>query len=242
MKAGTEWEPALFEALKASQALVYLLSVDYLQSDNCGKELQAFRFRLAEYRRLAREKLRTAGATADHAKAQVDLQTPLVIQPVIWIPLSVSGLPPALRMLQADDDAFPKTYATQGLESLAKQRDKTAYRRCVDIIGNRVLQAAHGDPLPMLPGYSAYAEIPSAFASVKTVEPPAHQALPQSIPSGPTPLTCVYVAASDEEIRRYNAAAGDSSRAICRATAAAAGSGGHSIRACQSLSARSSSR
>jgi hypothetical protein len=51
--------------------------------------------------------------------------TPLFMQPVIWIPIS-GTLPEVLGRAQAEDDEFPSDYATKGLESLAKLKDKTA--------------------------------------------------------------------------------------------------------------------
>jgi len=114
MMAGTEWPTGLLDAMATSQVLVYLLSADYIQSDYCGKELQVFLERVESFRR------------ANPGVA------PRFIIPVIWVPIVASTLPLLLGLIQQADDAFPEDYASKGLESLAKRRDKTAYQSFVD--------------------------------------------------------------------------------------------------------------
>jgi FxsC-like protein len=173
MKAGSEWPEGLLDAVKTSQVLVYLLSIDYIQSDYCGKEFQAFLERVQSYK--------AANPLGD---------TPLFIQPVIWVPMT-GALPEILGRLQPEDDAFPSDYATKGLESLAKLKDKTAYNRCVETIAKRIFDAAQGDRLPTLALYESVQDIPNAFTAVERVE---------EMPGGPTEVKCVYVAGNTEEV------------------------------------------
>jgi len=151
MMAGTEWPTGLLDAMATSQVLVYLLSADYIQSDYCGKELQVFLERVESFRR------------ANPGVA------PRFIIPVIWVPIVASTLPLLLGLIQQADDAFPEDYASKGLESLAKRRDKTAYQSFVDTLALRIVRGAEGSPLPPVSRYESLDEIPNAFLAEEPV-------------------------------------------------------------------------
>jgi len=195
MKAGEPWPQGLLDALKTSQVLVYLLSVDYVQSDYCGKELQTFLARVRTFER------KNPGVRA-----------PLFIQPVIWVPPVVANLPQVIAERQPEDDAFPNGYAAKGLESLAKQRDKTAYNQCVGILGDRIIQAATGDRLPPLTEYNTLDVIPNAFTEAARVTSPTDPPPVPSAPGGPTEVKCVYVAGSAQELSQLVVSDRDVSR------------------------------
>jgi FxsC-like protein len=173
MESGTDWPAGILDAMATSQVLVYLLSSDYIQSEFCGKELQAFLERVAEFKTLNK-----------------DAPTPLFIQPVIWVPLITADLPQPLGRIQPEDDAFPADYAKRGLESLAKRRDKTAYNSVVETLAYRIVTAAAGDRLPILTKYTSHEQIPNAFVAQEPARPPE----PEIGPQRETGVRCVYVA------------------------------------------------
>jgi FxsC-like protein len=185
MKAGSEWPEGLLDAVKTSQVLVYLLSIDYIQSDYCGKELQAFLERIRSFK-----------------AANPNGPFPLFLQPVIWVPVS-GTLPQVLGAIQPEDDEFPLEYSTKGLESLAKLKDKTAYNRCVETIAKRIIQAGVGNHLPILGQYERMADIPNAFTATGRVN---------EMPGGPTEVRCVYVAGNAEEVSTLRAVANELDR------------------------------
>jgi|GEM_PF-5133594 len=188
MKAGTAWPDGLFEALQTTQVLVFLHSVDYVQSDFCGKELEAFLARVRAFQR-----------------ANPGEPTPLFIQPVMWITPAVIQLPSAIAGLQPEDDEFPEEYAKVGLQSLATKRDKAGYKRCVELIGDRIIKASQGDRLQPLTDYDTLESIPNAFTERPRVI---------SASGGTTEIEvkCVYVAGKKGEIDELCAADDPESR------------------------------
>jgi FxsC-like protein len=173
MESGTDWPDGILEAMTTSQVLVYLLSIDYIQSEFCGKELQVFLERVAEFKRLNK-----------------DTRPPLFIQPVIWVPLLTAEVPEPLGRIQPEDEKFPADYAKRGLESLAKRRDKTAYDKVVEMLAIRIVKAAAGDRLPILTKYTSHEQIPNAFVQHEPARPPE----PEPERPRETGVRCVYVA------------------------------------------------
>jgi FxsC-like protein len=182
MEAGTEWPAGLLDAMVTSQVMVYLLSTDYIQSDYCGKELQVFLERVENFRR---------------ANPGV---TPHYIQPVIWVPVMTSALPSRIGIVQPADDGYPQDYATRGLESLAKRRDKTAYQDFIETLATRIAGAVQGPPLAPLTHYQSLDEIPNAFLNEEPVgrQREAHAALPPG--ESETGIRCLYVAPRQSEM------------------------------------------
>jgi FxsC-like protein len=179
MIAGTEWPAGLLEALTTSQVMVYLLSADYIQSDFCGKELQVFLERAETFRK------------ANPGVARI------FVQPVIWVPIMASTLPSRLGIVQPADDAFPDDYASKGLESLAKRRDKTAYQAFIDTLAQRIVEAGQGSPLAPLTRYKSLDEIPNAFLAE---EPVGRRPEPESAAGeAETGVRCIYVAPKQSE-------------------------------------------
>lgn len=176
MKAGEEWSDGLFQALRTSQSLVYLLSIDYVQSDFCGQEFHAFLSRIEAFKR-----------------ANPGVKPPLFIHPVLWVPPAAASLPEVIARVQPEDDGYPPEYAKYGLESLAKQRSRATFNECVKVLGDRIVATVTEDRLPPLTGYDKLQDIPNAFTAGPRQK--------TSVGGGPTEVRCVYVAASADELR-----------------------------------------
>jgi FxsC-like protein len=179
---GADWSQDLFDALITSQVLVFLTSPDYILSDYCGQELQAFLDRIAKLQNL------NPGA-----------QLPLLLLPVIWVPVQPAALPGVLSHTVLENDTLPGEYAARGLESLAKQRDKTAYRTVVERLAARIIQSSTGDPLPHGDSYTSIQAVPNAF---RQDQPKGREKLPPA----PAPaerkmgVRCLYIVPKGAEV------------------------------------------
>jgi FxsC-like protein len=200
MEAGSDWPTALLEALKTSQVLVPLLSVDYIQSDFCGKEFQVF----AERTKDLADRIRNTNEVNPHSALPNPgpAPLPLSIRPVIWVPIPDSTtIPEPLSRLQWVDEGLPEVYAERGLESLAKSRsNQDDYQAVVETIGERIVAAAAGDRLPALDRYQSSDEVPNAFAATQPLgrdRSSPDDAVPSVLKTG---VRCVFVAPKRAEI------------------------------------------
>lgn len=96
IKTGDPWSEKLLHALQTSQVLVYLLSVDYIQSDFCGKEFQVFLERVRIFKRDNRD----------------GKPMPTYFLPVIWVPPAAPNLPEVIAACQTVDKEFRLSMAS----------------------------------------------------------------------------------------------------------------------------------
>ena len=177
VKTGNHWQQLMLDALDSSQVLVYLVSSFYIESEYCGRELQAFLQR--------EEKLKELNPNAPER---------LYLRPVVWTPIRTQ-LPPILGGIQWRDNSLPDDFARRGLQTYMGESDKTVYERLVESLANSIVDTGDGDPLPALGRYRTVEEIPNAFEVRPEVLPAAPQE--ELVPR----MKCIYVAARQSEIK-----------------------------------------
>jgi FxsC-like protein len=191
IQAGSTSMTSLTAALNSSRVLVCLYSPAYFSREYCSKEIEFFRFRLAEWR-----------------KQYEQSPEPSVIIPVYWgNPRFVrQQLPEAVKGIEIADREFNQAYAERGLNTIMSLERKHGddYQDFLinfsEYIYEQGLYAA-GEPLPPPTGLPSVETIPSCFPAKKTSPAPAGgggQPEDSSL-KGPNVAKFFYVAARRDE-------------------------------------------
>lgn len=186
VKPGEPWPEKLAYAIQTSKVFVCLYSPAYFNSDYCGKELQAFRSRLAA----------STSPSPSHA-------IPTLIFPVLWdradrLP---KVLPQVLKDIQYAHGSTDEIYKGEGLYqllSLNKHRDRCS--KFFDNMAAMIVQRVREHPLPPADFLTPLHEIESAF-NVQLENSQPERPVGQRGNMGPRTAEFVFVAANETEIR-----------------------------------------
>jgi FxsC-like protein len=176
VRNGEHWQDVMIQALENSQVIVFLVSVFYIESAYCGRELNIFLEREEEFRR-------RKGDT-DH----------VFLQPIIWTPV-IRDLPIALKGIQWRDKDFPEKIAQRGLLTYMGESDQTPYARLIESLATSIYMTGVGDPLTPTGKYAKVDQIRNAFeerAAALLPSPPPEEAAPR--------MKCIYAVARQSEI------------------------------------------
>jgi FxsC-like protein len=123
IEPSTDWSGSILEGLRTCKVLVCVTSEAYIDSDYCGRELEAFRARIA-------------------AAGRADANLIIVVR---WAP-NRRKLPALIEKLQYDHRSLPDLYASKGLLRLKRQQDP-GYRTVVQNIADLIVERSAADPL-----------------------------------------------------------------------------------------------
>lgn len=145
---GREWSPAVQHALETSRTCVALYTPSYFQAVHCGKEFAAF------LKRGRAKQARDPRAPA-----------PSGIIPLLWIP--PQGLPDEAARIQYLHAGLPEEYARVGVRAMLRLGSRrSAYRRVVDLLAERIAGQAMHQPLPPMT-LPPLEQLPSAFGDTQ---------------------------------------------------------------------------
>lgn len=185
IESGTEWNPALLEALQNSRMLVCAYSPHYFESDMCSREWHVFRLRHKSYRQ-------------NHPNYDAE---PIAIKPVMWFPFEQQTFPEitrqaifAIQIASGQRDAPVERNVP--VEHMLRKRPRYAveYEELIERIGKEIVSCNRDGPLlPVLEGIeSELSEFPSLFpvpdwerSSPRGITPPLHFALISGAEAGP---------------------------------------------------------
>jgi hypothetical protein len=178
---GSFWSKELVAALQCSRVLVPIISPHYLESDNCGREVEFFK---------RRAQLLTG--TQPHR-----------IIPIFWVDAATCKTHMSEAMaqfffaLQLREAGMPPSYPHTGLYPLYNLGEQIARNGLIDVVGRAILRLSELPAIPELPGSGEFTELPSFFAdSGRSVKPP--------VAVGPKGTNVVYAVGTREEANRYD--------------------------------------
>jgi FxsC-like protein len=184
---GVEWQPALVKALQGSAVFVAMVSMHYIGSAYCGKELQVFSKRRARY-------------IDDHPGAN-----PGVIIPITWMSTPGKPWPEALQPFQHAGGLLPAAFANRGLHSLMMSNDVAGYNGFLELIADAIVAAAALQPaLEALTETIEFENVENAFAPAVPAPVVPARALPLEarnlVAATPDVARLFYVAAPQHEM------------------------------------------
>jgi hypothetical protein len=144
IETGYDWPEHLAHALKTSRLLVAFYSSHFTNSRWCGREVQVFLDRHAQWKQHAAE-------AAERTR---------VLLPVMWIPCE---LPLAMHHIQFVDDEFPPDYKACGLRTIMRRQLDDVYAEVTTVFAKRICQALRGPAMPMATTLEPMESLPSAF-------------------------------------------------------------------------------
>jgi FxsC-like protein len=144
--AGAPWRQHLSTALRTSRVFLAVCTPNYVNSDYCGKEFQAFLERYQAYEK----------------QAAVE-KPPNLIIPVLW-GAPQSSLRPVIRQFQYTKNKFPKVYSDEGLEYLSGLKGQADnYNKLTTRLAETIVKASAAYPLPDLAYLRPLEHVKSAF-------------------------------------------------------------------------------
>ncbi|MEO8260800.1 MAG: FxsC protein [Acidobacteriota bacterium] len=162
IETGHQWPAELADALRTSRLLLAFYSPYYFVSRWCGREVQVFLDRQAEWAK------------------QVGLDRPAqVIIPVLWMPCEPK-IPSSISHLQFTDDRFPSEYRKRGVRRLMALALETEYEETKAALAERILQALAEPPMPHGGPLGPMETLPAAFASAAPPSAAADAAQPSA--------------------------------------------------------------
>jgi len=149
---GEDWSKRLSAAISQCQVGVTLFSSRYFTREWCGKEFQVLL-------------QRSAGGLGASG-----------IIPVRWEKL-IPDLPKCAAPLQNIDGAFPREYGTRGMRQLVALRDafKVEYEDTMDVLADRIVDAANQRRLQPLPPAFDLSQVASAWQAAVAADPDSHK-------------------------------------------------------------------
>lgn len=131
IQLGERWPEELEKALSSSQALLCLFSPTYFTREACGKEMALFFARL------------------DEAATEQSGRLPLIL-PVQWIPPrgQYRELPFTIQELQYSHEDLGTLYAQKGLRYLLSVGEILEYRRLLESLASKLVEAVERHALP----------------------------------------------------------------------------------------------
>jgi hypothetical protein len=183
LKMSDFWDQALVEGLQRSRVLLSLISPHYLQSENCGRELEFFDRRLEGY-------LAQGGSQQAHR-----------ILPLFWqnSETSLKNLPSGIRKFlnrcNLTQSGMPTSYPAVGLSQLIKLRPGTDYEQLCQSLADRIVDLADNlDPLPKLAEQGDFSELNSLYARL------AENGEEDLVLNGPDGVNVVYLVGTRAEM------------------------------------------
>lgn len=144
VELGDRWNAEMVNALKKTSVLVCIYSPLYFISDYCGKEVNVFQSRIAEYKKN-------------------NNKTPNVILPVLWEKPSTFTIPPSLQEIQFSHESIHKDYSIQGLKTFSKLNSyKDAYLLFIEQLAMKIQEITKTINLPEIE-INDIASLESAF-------------------------------------------------------------------------------
>jgi hypothetical protein len=174
------WSKELVTALQSSRVLVSILSPHYLQSENCGREVEFFRRRF-----------KLLGASEAHR-----------IIPIFWVDDTTCKTHMSESVerfffdLQLRQAGMPASYPHTGLYPLYSLGEQVARNGLIDVVGRAILSLSESPAMPELSGQSAFTELPSFFADQENREK-------SSLAVGPKGTNVVYAVGTRDEVSQY---------------------------------------
>ena len=182
MPLGSEWDPALAEALQTSNVFIPLYSPAYFNSEFCGKEFALFLSRLA-------------GMAAGPGSA-----APPLVKPIVWTPFEAADVPKSVARFQYTVGSPDNPVFKLGLRRVIKQRNmyQSAYDDFVEALADDIVKLgeSHGEKLPRVPDVPL-SVVPNVFTATNGAQPSPKLSSP---PRGPKLVKFVFVAAKPDEI------------------------------------------
>src|ERR1700754_4550088 len=183
---GDFWSQELVQGLQKSRILLALISPNYLNSHNCGKELGFFNTRIQQL-------IRNTGA---------DIHQHNRILPLFWEDSEIcfKNAPPGvgkfLQHYNFTQKGMPANYPAVGLSQICKLRSGTDYEQICRSIAKRIVELADSpDKLPELPGLHEFTDIESLYSELTS------DSGEDLILNGPTGANLVYVVGTRSEMQ-----------------------------------------
>jgi hypothetical protein len=174
------WSKDLVAALQRSCVLVSIISPHYLQSENCGREVEFFRQRFQ--------------LLNDHQ--------PHRIIPIFWID-SITSKTHMARLvedfffdLQLREAGMPPAYPHTGLYKLYNLGDQVARNGLIDVVAKAILRLNKLPTLPELPGPHEFTNLPSFFSD-------ASKGATRQVAVGPKGTNVVYAVGTRDEVAQH---------------------------------------
>lgn len=179
------WSKELVGALQQSSVLISVISPHYLESENCGREIEFFRQRFA---------LR---------QQQPDINERHRIVPIFWMDKAICGehmqqdVDELFRDLQLRGAGMPMTYPHTGALRLYTAGDQVGRNSLIEVVARAIKDLSNIAALPQLPGAGDFTDLPSFFA---------RKAAPVVWPVavGPKGTNVVYAVGTAAEATQWN--------------------------------------
>ena len=174
------WSRDLVAALQSAQVLVSIVTPHYLDSENCGREIELFRRRF--------DLLRT--------------QTAHRIIPIFWEDAltckahMVEEVERFFFELQLRQTGMPLSYPHTGVYPLYALGEQAARNGLIDVVARAILSLSELPALPELPGNGEFKELPSFFATPRVRSKP-------SLAAAPKGTNVVYAVGTRDEAVKY---------------------------------------
>src|SRR5262245_37659948 len=130
IELGEEWDHAIVKALQSSHVFLAATSPSYFRSEYCGKTWSFFEQRLVE----------------SGKKSYAEF-----IQPIVWIPTQIEGMPPVAAGKQFFGDPAA-IYNQRGIKYLLKllSEHQLEFYQFIESLADSILRAANQSAIPPL--------------------------------------------------------------------------------------------
>ena len=177
LRIGELWNPKLGASLRKSQALVCLISPNYLRNKNCGKELAFF------YKRYPTSRILPV-FWEDSEECMKDIS---------------EGLKDFLRRYNFTQEGLPGSYPAVGLSQICRLRTHNErgheYEQICRAIAKRIIELARTPD-------SQEADEKSDFSDIESIYSILEQGQTESLISGPSGVNIVYIVGTLSEMQK----------------------------------------
>jgi hypothetical protein len=180
------WSKELVVALQRSRVLVSIISPHYLQSENCGREIEFFRRRF---------ELVTSSETVPQHR----------VIPIFWVDRTICGTHMSTLVeqffsgLQLREAGMPPSYPYTGLHRLYNLGEQVSRNGLIDLVAKAIVRLTELPVMPQLPGAGDFSDLPSFFVD-------RNNRTQQSIAAGPRGTNVVYAVGTRDEAAQYGLA------------------------------------
>lgn len=189
LELGAQWNSILSQQLQECKVIVSLYSPAYFSSTYCGKEWEWFRRRSELF------------VTTERAAGNNDVESPPVIKPVIWIPLSEDqSAPEAVGGTQYFMGDPRDDQNKVGLKTMRRRYAtyEATYDDFIETLKNQILEAQN-IALPRLTGAISIDRIDSAFHPVSQGTPQPQMTRRTAGRKGPSFVRFVFIAGDPDQ-------------------------------------------
>jgi len=179
------WGKELVSALQQSSVLISVISPHYLQSKNCGREIEFFQRRFA---------LR---------QQQPSVTEPHRIVPIFWMDKATCSehmaqdVEKLFHDLQLRGHGMPETYPHTGAFRLYTAGDQAGRNSLIEVVAKAIKDLSDIAKMPQLPGTGDFTDLPSFFARKAP-------SAASTIAAGPKGTNVVYAVATAAEAMQRN--------------------------------------